>query len=99
MNRQELAERLRDHAELHGALNDDEQRQWADDLRAAADIVGRCECAPEFKMPDGCRCDPVEWNANKGVEPICSRYIRSEYGWCKHCSHNRECHQEVARHE
>ncbi len=37
----ELASRLREHAEAHASVtpHDDEQRQWAEDLRRSADLV------------------------------------------------------------
>lgn len=47
-----LSQRLRRHAEMHEyvANADDEQRQWMDDLRAAADIIERIDTARDDRV-------------------------------------------------
>ena len=59
----DLPARLREHAAIHDAATspyDDEQAQWAQDLRDAADELERrrVESDPGIKMPTGCVCDP-----------------------------------------
>ena len=104
MNRQKLADRLREHADLHEELSehrDEEQLQWEHDLRAAAGIIQECVCGAvhEVKLPDRCKCDPDGWDDSKYVKPICSTYVRSRYGWCRKCTHGKECHKKRAQDE
>ena len=94
----DLPARLREHAAIHDAATspyDDEQAQWAQDLRDAADELERLRAAsdPGIKMPVGCACSPESWDGYE-IAPICNSYIGSIYGEpCKRCKHNNECHR------
>ena len=60
-----LCERLRDHANLHEEMRqfDDEQRNWAADLRTASELIERCSdwLAGDCSCP--C-CEGVEYCAS-----------------------------------
>ena len=46
-------------------------------------------------MPVGCVCDEGSWGLE--VTPVCDSFesmSETEKGYCLHCEHNRECHDE-----
>ena len=46
-----------------------------------------------IEVPDGCVCDPLEWNINlKAVPPVCAEYVGDGRTNCLRCEHDRECH-------
>ena len=92
----DLPARLRAHAAVHDAATspyDDEQAQWAQDLREAADELERHRVAndPGVKMPDGCVCDPETWESYE-MTPICDSYDGSPGEYCWRCEHEKACH-------
>ena len=93
----DLPARLREHAAVHDAATspyDDEQAQWAKDLRKAASELERHRAArnPGIKMPTGCVCPPDSWDCND-IEPICDSYDGSMGEHCWHCEHDKACHK------
>jgi len=51
----------------------------------------------KVKMPEGCQCDPGEW---EDVIEICPKYMANkpgEYSICKNCEHDEICHTERDR--
>ena len=93
----DLPTRLREHAAIHDAATspyDDEQAQWARDLREAADELERRREAmnPGTKMPAGCVCPPDSWDCND-IEPICDSYDGTMGEHCWHCEHDKACHK------
>ena len=44
-------------------------------------------------VPEGCQCDPVEWENPGNLPPICDNFEElGRTGLCKNCEHLRECH-------
>lgn len=59
--------------------------------------VEESEHCPGFEpeiIPDGCKCDPNEWDLEVG--PICDSYspVGLSGSCCKHCEHDEECHKK-----
>lgn len=49
---------------------------------------------PEWKLPEGCLCDPSEWLVPPRA--ICEAFNgRSGDGTCFNCEHIEECHRVV----
>jgi len=49
----------------------------------------------EADMPDGCMCDPEEWDAP--VTQICDSFVADSGGFvfCRKCDHERLCHADA----
>ena len=44
---------------------------------------------PTTAMPDGCQCDPGEWDE---VTPICGKFQGESGKHCERCAHDEACH-------
>jgi len=47
----------------------------------------------ESDMPDGCMCDPSEWDDDEPVWEICDSF-EGNFAFCRKCSHEQLCHAE-----
>ena len=47
------------------------------------------------KVPQGCKCDPLDWRDPQNVPPTCALYDEDSAaeGLCSTCQHLAECHQ------
>lgn len=48
------------------------------------------------EKPARCVCDPLLWDCDK-IPAICEHYVPNGTGahpeWCRHCDHDRLCHE------
>lgn len=43
-------------------------------------------------IPDGCRCDPMDWTDPLKIPKTCRAWTPDDDGLCGGCSHEQGCH-------